>query len=1008
MAGNIKGITIEIGGDTTKLDKALKDVNKNSRDLNKELRDIEKSLKFNPGNTELVAQKQRVLAESVENTKKKLETLKTAQEQAKQALANGDIGQDEYDALTREILKTENQLKSLEAQANKTNQTLLGIRDASMKIGETTGKIGSTMTKTITAPLVAGAGVITKFAADFDTAMVGVAKTVDMTDQEFEAMSNSIREMAKEMPASAVEIAGVAEAAGQLGIQKENILGFTKSMIDLGETTNLTADEAATAFAKFANITQMPQTEFDKLGSVVVDLGNNMATTEKDIVSMGTRLAGTGNQVGLTEAEIMGLAAAMSSVGIEAEAGGSAMSTTMKKINSAVVGSSEKIKDFEQNISGATGITVDEFCIAMNAGGKAAENMAQKLGITPKYAKELSKDLGDSINSLYDFSEVAGMSATEFSEKWRTKPTEALEAFVLGVQKVVESGGDVNGVLSNLGINGIRETDTLNRLAGAGDLLGSAFDIATGAFSENVALANEAEKRYESFGAKMDMFKNKLTDAGITIGTVLMPYIEKFVDGIGGLADKIAEADPVLVKIGVAVAAFAAAIGPVFIIISKIATVIGTVSGALAAMGGATAGATPAMLGLAKVFGVIKTAFIGLLGLIQAHPLVAIITAVATILIPLIIKNWSTIKEFLINTWNSIKESASAVWQSIVEFLSGIWEGISSAWSAVWEGIKSTLSGIWEGLKTVASTSFDGVKQAISTVWDGIKSATSTVWNGIKTTLQTIWNSFKSVATSAFNGVKSAVSTVWNAIKTTTTTIWNGIKTAVVAIWNGFKSVATTSFNGVKSAIETVWNAIKSKTTEVWNAIKSSVQGIWSGLKSTATSVFDGIKTKVTGVWNSLKSTTTTVWNAVKQAIEKPINAAKDAVSKAIEKMKSLLNVHLPFPKIKLPHFKISGKFSLKPPSVPHLGVEWYDKGGIFSSPSIIGVGEKRPEFVGALDDLKAIVAEVIEKKGNGNSGVLITGNTFVVREEADIKKIAKELNSLQQKTNRGRGMVTT
>lgn len=1051
MAGNIKGITIEIGGDTTKLEKALKGVNSSARDLGKQLKDIGTSMKFNPGNAELATQKQRVLAESIENTKKKLETLKTAQEQASAALARGDISQAQYDALTREIMKTENQLKSLEAQANKTNQTLLGIRDASMKIGETTGKIGSKMSKTITAPLVAGAGVVTKFAADFDTAMVGVAKTVDMTDQEFVAMSNSIRDMAKEMPASAVEIAGVAEAAGQLGIEKENILGFTKTMIDLGETTNLTADEAATSFAKFANITQMPQTEFDKLGSVVVDLGNNMATTEKDIVSMGTRLAGTGNQVGLTEAEIMGLAAAMSSVGIEAEAGGSAMSTTLKKINSAVVGSSEKIKDFEQNISGATGITAAEFCTAMEAGGKSAENMANRLGIVPKYAKELAKDLMKSTVSLDGFAQVAGMSAEEFSEVWRTKPTEALEAFISGLQEVVKSGGDVNGVLSDLGITGIRETDTLNRLAGAGDLLGSAFDIATGAFSENVALANEAEKRYESFGAKMDMFKNKLTDAGITIGTVLMPYIEKIVDGIGNLADKIAAADPALVKIGVVIATFAAAIGPVLIIISKIATVIGTVSGALAAMGGATAGATPAMLGLAKVFAVIKTAFLGLLGLIQAHPLVAIITAVATILIPLIIKNWSTIKEFLINTWNSIKESASIIWQGITQFFSTLWTSVSESWSTIWTAITTTLSGlwksfiagvqpIWEGLVTVfqfiwetikeifnvawiaistpiilawqvfiatAKTIFDGLVTFFKGIWEGIKSNAVATWNAIKGVILPIWEALKSKATEVFNAIKAKITEVWNGIKSKTTEVWNGIKSALLPIWESLKTKATEIFNAVKTKITEVWNDAKSKTTEIWNGIKSSLSEVWNGIKSTATETFNAIKTKITEVWNGIKSATTSTWNAVKQSIEKPINQARDLVGKAVERMKSLLNVTLPFPKIKLPHFNVSGKFSLNPPSVPHFNVQWYDKGGIFKSPSVIGVGEKRPEFVGALDDLKKIVADVINENSVEGSGRQIIIKEMNVRNDNDIKKIAEELYRLEKRNNRGRGLAT-
>lgn len=994
MAGNIKGITIEIGGDTTKLEKALKGVNTSSRDLGKQLKDIGKSMKFNPGNAELAAQKQRVLAESIENTKKKLETLKAAQEQASQALARGDISQSQYDALTREIMKTENQLKSLEAQANKTNQTLLGIRDASMKISETTGKVGSTLTKTITAPLVAGAGVVTKFAADFDTAMVGVSKTTDLTDKEFQEMSNSIRGMAKEMPATAVEIAGVAEAAGQLGIKKENLLSFSKTMIDLGETTNLTADEAATAFAKFANITQMPQDKFDALGSTVVDLGNNMATTEKDIVAMGTRLAGTGSQVGLTEAQIMGLAAAMSSVGIEAEAGGSAMSTTLKKINTEVLSGGQKLQGYAQ---------------------------------------------------------IAGMSAGQFAEAWKTRPTEALTSFIQGLKKIQESGGDVNSALKELGITGIRETDTLTRLAGAGDLLGGAFDIATNAFNKNTALAAEAEKRYQSFGAKMDKFKNRLIDAGITIGTVLMPYVEKLVDGIGNLANKISNADPRIVKIGVTIAALAAAIGPVLLIISKLALVIGTVSGALAVMGGATAGATPVMLGLAKVFTVIQIAFKGLLGLIMAHPIIAIVTAAAAILIPLIIKHWDTIKEFLTNTWNSIKETASNIWKGITQFFSNLWQGISETWSNVWSSITSTLTElwnsfitsvkpIWDGLVNIFKFIWEAIKEvfniawlAISTaiilywqvfvaaakpifqglvnffksVWNNIKAAAIAAWNAIKGALLPIWNTIKTKATEIFNAIKTKLTEIWNEIKTKTTESWNAIKQAVIPIWESFKTKATEIFNAVKTKIEEVWNAAKSKTTEIWNGIKSSLTEIWNGIKSKATESFNAIKTKITEVWNSIKSATTSAWNAVKQAIETPINQAKQAVSNAINRIKSLLSVTLPFPKIKLPHFKITGKFSLNPPQVPHFGVNWYDKGGIFKSPSIIGVGEKRPEFVGALDDLKKIVAEVInehEPQRAGQRQIII--KEMNVRNDNDIKKIAEELYRLEKRNNRGRGLV--
>lgn len=171
---------------------------------------------------------------------------------------------------------------------------------------------------------------------DFESAMTGVAKTTDLSDEEFAAISSDIKEMSTEMPAAAEEIAGVAEAAGQLGIAKQDLLDFSEVMIDLGESTNLTSDEAASSLAKFANITGMAADSYSRLGATIVDLGNNFATTEADIVAMGTRLASSGSIIGLSEAEIMGVATALSSVGIEAEAGGSAISTLLKNFETMV------------------------------------------------------------------------------------------------------------------------------------------------------------------------------------------------------------------------------------------------------------------------------------------------------------------------------------------------------------------------------------------------------------------------------------------------------------------------------------------------------------------------------------------------------------------------------------------------------------------------------------------------------------------------------------------------
>ena len=894
MAGNIKGITIEIGGDTTKLEKALKDVNKNSRDLSKELKEVDKSMKFNPQSTELVAQKQRVLAESVENTKKKLETLKAAQEQAKEALARGDIGQDEYDALTREILKTENQLKSLQGELDKTNSKWQQVGEKLQSAGDKMVKVGEGMTKGVTAPITAIAGLSIAAFKEVDNGLDTVISKTGATGEAAKSLEESFRNVASNMPASFDEVGNaIGEINTQFGLTGEELEKASEKMIKFAQingadVTNSTIN-AKQAIEKYGLSTK----DLDMvLDSVTKTAQNTGVSTDKlfDIMIKGSPQI---NQLGLDFAQATEMMGRMEQKGIDSN-------KAMSYLTRAQTNWAKQGKSVVQGL----------------------QEMQEKLAKATTHEEKLA------------------IAAEAFGTKGGAYMLEVLESGALNADEFANAMQEASGSVD----------DTWEGMLDPIDLVKQA----------------------------MNNLKLSGSDLGSAIQTVLLPVLEnaigafqKFSEWFGNLSP---ETQQFIVKVGL----MAAAIGPVLVAIGKLGGGLGK------AIGFFSAGGKGAAL-LAKAIAFITS---------PAGLVVAAIAAIVAVGV-LLYKNWDT-----------IKEKASAVWGAIVEFLSGIWEGISAAWSAVWEAIKSTLSGIWEGLKGVATTAFEGVKQAISTVWNGIKSLTSTVWNAIKSTVQTIWNGFKSVASTAFNAVKAAIETVWNAIKTSTTTIWNGIKTAVVAIWNGFKATATTAFNAVKSAVETVWNAIKSTTSSVWNGIKSAVEGVWNGIKSTATSVFDGIKSKVTEVWNGIKSATTSTWNAVKQAIEKPINTARDLVSKAIEKMKSLLSITLPFPKIKLPHFNVSGKFSLNPPSVPHFNVQWYDKGGIFKSPSVIGVGEKRPEFVGALDDLKKIVADVINENSEG-SGRQIIIKEMNVRNDNDIKRIAEELYRLEKRNNRGRGLAT-
>lgn len=896
MAGNIKGITIEIGGDTTKLDKALKDVNKNSRDLNKQLREIDKSLKFNPGNTELVSQKQRVLAESVENTKKKLETLKIAQEQAAEALARGEIGQDEYDALTREIIKTENQLKSLQGELDKTNNKWNEVGEKLQSAGDKMVKVGEGMTKGVTAPITAIAGLSIAAFKEVDNGLDTVISKTGATGQAAKDLEESFRNVAGNMPASFDEVGNaIGEVNTQFGLTGEALEHASEKMIKFAQingsdvtTSTINAKQAIEKYGLSAEDLDMV------LDSVTKTAQNTGVSTDKlfDVVTKGSPQL---KELGLNFSQATEMMGRMEQKGIDSN-------KALSYLTRAQTNWAKEGKSVTQGL----------------------QEMQTKLASATTHEEKLA------------------IAAEAFGTKGGAFMLEALESGALNAD------------------------DFANAMEEAAGSVDSTWE----GMLDPIDLVKQAMNNLKLSGA----------DLGTAIQTVLLPVLEgaigafqRFSEWFGNLSP---ETQQFIVKIGL----IAAAIGPVLLILGKVTGTVGGIIKSFSAGGQAIGLFTKAIGFITSPVGIV-------IGIIAALIAIGV----------LLYKNWDT-----------IKEKATEVWTAIVDFLSGIWEGISEAWSAAWEAIKGALQAVWEAIKAVASPVFEGIKTVITAVWNGIKSATSTIWNGIKTVVQTIWNGLKTAATTAFNAIKTAIETVWNGLKSTTTSIWNGIKAALQTVWNGLKAVATTAFNAIKTTITNIWNGIKSVTTSVWNGIKSAVESVWNGLKSSATSAFNGIKSTVTSVWNGIKSVTTSTWNAVKSAIEQPINAAKTAVSNAINRMKSLLNVHLPFPKIKLPHFSVSGKFSLNPPSIPKFGVKWYDKGGIFSSPSIIGVGEKRPEFVGALDDLKAIVAEVIDKKGTGTGGgVLITGNTFVVREEADIKKIARELDKMQRQDSRGRGVVT-
>lgn len=576
----IKGITIEIDGDVTKLNKALSDVNSTLRTNQSSLSDLDRLLKLDPGNTELLQQKFDLLSGSIEASKSKLETLRTASEQALEKLSIGDMTQEEFDALQREIAETESKLKGLEDEFREFGsvgaQHVAAIGGELKKVGGKITDVGETLTKGVTVPVAAGLGFAAKEAISFESAMTGVMKTNDeLVDANgnvivsYDDLGDAVKRLSTETASTKEEIAGVMEVAGQLSVGTGDLVGFTETMIKLGDSTNLTAEEAATSIAKMANVINMTMDEADNLGSSLVALGNNFATDEQSIMNMATRLSGAGAQIGLTGGEILGLATALSSVGIQAEMGGSAFSKAMIKMQVATETGYERVKQLEQQ----TGMTRRELELMASNNSKGFKELAQSLGMTSQEMNDIIKSGKD----LENFADVAGMQVEDFVWLFRNDAPAAIQAFISGLGDVEGRGESTIQMLQDMGFTEVRLRDTLTRLANASGLVTDAVAMGNAAWAENTALTEEAEKRYDTTESRLHQLKESLTNLGIEVGEIILPVVKDMVEALKGVVEWLNSLDPKTKEIIVKIAAISALIGPLLIGIGSVVTSIGTI-----------------------------------------------------------------------------------------------------------------------------------------------------------------------------------------------------------------------------------------------------------------------------------------------------------------------------------------------------------------------------------------------------------------------------------------------
>ena len=844
-AGRIKGITIEIGGDTTKLTKALASVDNAISHTQQNLRDIDKALKLDPSNINLLKDKQQELASEISNVEEKLKNEREALKQMSEAEGFDKNSQAARDLQTQIDLDTAT-LKELRNQAKESasvigtvfqeaGKKLQDVGDKIKGVGDKIKDVGSTLTQKVTVPIAAAFGASVKEAIDWESAFTGVMKTVDETaNTTYDDLKQSINEIAKTTASSQNEIAAVMEIGGQLGVAADDIAEFTKNVIMLGDTTNLSSEEAATAIARYANVTGMSISDTSKLGSVIVDLGNNFATTEADIMAMAQRLSGAGSQIGLSQGEVLGFATALSSVGIEAEMGGSAFSKAMIKMQVAVESGTDSYENFRKKLAEIqpeyAKLSSRDVQIWLSNDSKALKDIATSTGYT-------KKELTDLINTranLENFADVAGMTADEFVSAYRDSAPTALQAFIQGLGDTETKGESTIQMLQDMGFTEVRLRDTLTRLASSGDLVTEAVNKGNQAWAEDIAMQNEADKRYGTMESKISQLKARITELAVGIGETLMPFVEKGMAYIDQIIEKWNALSPAQQEMILKIAAISAAVGPLLIVIGSVVGAIGTIISAVGSVVGAIGGAISAISGIGTAISGVITSMGGLSGVMAAivpvitGPIGIIVAAIAGV-IAIIAVLWNTNEEFR----EGVKEIIGDLIDYVKDFIGSL--------QPIFDQAKEMVSALKEFIITLVKTIIDTVKKFLEDHKREI--------NAIMITLKTIVLSAMDVIK---NVIKNALDMIKGIVKTGLDLVTGLFKTFTLLLKGDWKGALDALLNTAKNVLKDLFNIFDKAFDNLGNLFSDLVGRFKDWGKDMIDNLIEGIKDKISGIADAI------------------------------------------------------------------------------------------------------------------------------------------------------------
>ena len=987
MAGNIKGIKIEIDGDTQPLQKALKNVNKAATDASQELRQIDKALKFDTGNVTLLTQKQELLQKQVSTTKEKLETLRQAQSQVEQQFKSGNIGADQYRAFQREVETTKNVLKGYEGKLANVNQALAENGNATQSnksqlqnLQKEQNRLASESEKVVSSfklqesQLGANASESEKLAlaqkkVGAQSSIVAkqienLEKQLELTKQEYGENSVEANKMEAQLNQAKTAYSNLSQEMknlGSAGKQASGTLSETNNLLKaellnqfsekLADISQKLVDFGKSALEAFRQVDEGMDTIVTKTGATgdslkeMQDIASNIATTiPTDFSKAGEAVGEVNTQFGLTGDALKDASVEMIKF---AEINGT-------DITNSTISASKALEAYELSTSDLAKVLDSTTYTAQSTGVSVDDLMKKAIEGAPQIKMlGLSFEEGVALLGQFETSGVDASSAlsglTKAAGSYAKKGKTLKEGLVETIDKIKNTTSETEAMGIAMEIFGAKKAPQMIDAIKRGS-----FDFQTFAEAAENSVGS-VSKTFEATLDPIDKFKtaqNSVTLAMSELGAAIAETLAPVFEALGNMVKDMAEwfsclPGPVkefIVILG-GVVTIAGVLAPIFLTLQAAAVALGTSIGAM----------------VTAALPIIGTA--------------ALIAAAITGLIIGIKYLWETnegFREVVTTVWNAILTVINTVISEISNFITSIFGTVVTWWNENQELIRSSTETVWNTIQTVIDTVMTYLGPLIQATWANIQLVITTAWEIIKTVVET-----------AINVVLGIIKTVMQII----TGDWSGA-------WETIKGVFSTVWNAIQNVVQTIFTAIQSYISNTINAISSTISNVWNGISSTISNVLNGISNTVSNVWTGIKN-----------SIGNAINGAKDLVSSAISAIKGLFNFSVSWPHIPLPHFSVSG--SANPldwlsKGVPSISIEWYAKGGIMTKPTIFGAngnnlmvgGEAGNEAVLPLNErtLGAIGRGIAQTMGENptNINITITGN--VVREEADIARIADQV----------------